>query len=194
MMYIHKDIGFYEISQELSFNYPVGETLVDLQEGKFIPLNEKQRRFLREYPKASIYEVYKMELNQQKDTLEQIRQQKLFEIIKYDASPAVNSFVINQVEMWLDRNTRSSLFTTIRAYKDVGEQGITLWTGGMNPQKITLDTSTLETLLLQLEIYAKQCYDITAKHKAAIQSMDEISKIIEYDHTIGYPKKLVITT
>ncbi len=126
-------------------------------------------------------------------TLIQVKQQKIAEILAYDQSPEVNSFTINGVSMWLDRNTRASLFITIAAYRANGLTQITLWTTGSNPVPITLLVDDLEQLLIGLEMYAKATYDITAQHKANVQPLLTIEEVINYDKTNGYPDKLCMT-
>lgn len=195
MKYIQKDIGIYEVADMLSDNYAVGTTAEDLSNGKFVLLNEQQEAFLAAHPKASIYEIFNKSLAPTPEiALDLLKQMKVREIEAYDKSENVNCFYINGNAMWLDRSARVSLTHTIVAYKTYLLSEITLWTEGASPTPITLTIPVLESLLINLEMYAKACFDTTAQHKATIQSMDEISKIIEYDHTIGYPKKLVITT
>jgi len=55
---------------------------------------------------------------------------------------------------------------------------------------ITLTLTSFESLLMSLEIYAKECYDKTSEHKANISKIETIEELVAYDHTLGYPEKL----
>ena len=41
-----------------------------------------------------------------------------------------------------------------------------------------------------LEIYAKQCYNVTSQHKLNVMSLESIDEVNNYDFTVRYPKKL----
>lgn len=195
MKYIQNK-SFYDVQGELGPGYNISETssLEDFQSGKIILLTDQQVAFLDAHPGASTIEVFKMELTPDpQPSLLDIKSAKISEVEAFDISPQVNSFSINGVEMWLDRNTRSSLFTTIAVYKASAIDTITLWTTGSNPFRITLSVIQLENLLAALELYAKGCYDRTAQHKANIQLLETKTEIENYDFTTGYPEKLSIT-
>lgn len=53
MKYIHKEIGFYEVPEELSGNYKVGQTIEDYHSGMFVLLNELQLAFQVANPLAA---------------------------------------------------------------------------------------------------------------------------------------------
>ena len=195
MIYIQKD-KFYEMTSPLGKGYDLSETnsIEDFKVGRIILLNEAQVAFKEANPKANTLEVFNMALTPaHTPTLDEIKAQKLAQIEAYDMSPAVNSFSINGVSMWLDRGTRASLKVTIEAYKANGIISITLWTTGSNPVPVTLLVTQLEELLIGLEMYAKACYDVTAQHKANVQALTTAEIVINYDYKVGYPGKLTIT-
>lgn len=165
----------------------------DYLAGKIIKLNQEQVDFYINNPKATAAEVFHMELDEGAALLKE-RSDKLNAIKAFDKSSDVNSFMINGNDMWLDRDTRASLSVTIAAYKSQGKRSITLWTEGNNPLSITIPIDSLKVLLLSLEIYAKECYDITAMHKHVVSNLETIAEIRDYDYTSGYPEKLNITT
>ncbi len=192
MIYIQNN-EFYILSKELGEGYDLSTTscLEDFQAGKIILLNDEQVAFRVANPSATTLEVFKMALTPiPQITLEQIKAQKIAEIEAYDMSPIVNSFTVNETSMWIDRNTRVSLLTTIAAYKANNKTNITLWTTGSNPIAITLTVIQLESLLIELEIYAKASYDVTANHKANVQTLTTTEDVHNYDFTTGYPEKL----
>lgn len=195
MIYIQYN-EFYTLDEKLGEGYNLSETnsLDDFKAGKIILLNDSQIAFKEANPNATTEEVFNMSLTPaHTPTLDEIKAQKLAQIEAYDMSPAVNSFSINGVSMWLDRGTRASLKVTIEAFKANGITTITLWTAGNNPVPVTLSIEQLENLLLSLEMYAKAAYDTTAQHKANVQALTTAEIVINYDYKVGYPGKLTIT-
>lgn len=177
----------------VGYNLSSDNSEEDFFAGKIIELSPGQKDFLRKYKNASTYEIFKCELYSiQEPTVEQIKIMKIAEVTSYDISSEVNSFCINGISMWIDRNTRSSLMSTIAAYKAQSIDDITLWTESENPVPVTMSVYTLESLLMDLELYAKQCYDTTATHKRNIQQLTDIQQIIGYNYKAGYPEKLNI--
>lgn len=192
MTYIQNN-EFYTLSDALGKGYDLSKTnsREDFKAGKIILLNEAQSAFKELHPFATTLEVFNLALTPiPQISLEQIKARKIAAIEAYDTSSAVNSFSINGVSMWIDRATRVSLRFTIAAYKAMGINEITLWTTGSIPASITLTVVPLENLLTELEIYAKLCYDNTARHKAEVQEYTTDIEVEEYDITAGYPTKL----
>lgn len=191
MKYLHKELGIYEVIEPLSANYSVGMTLDDLKNGMFIVLTDEQIEYATLHPDSTVYEIFNMAV--QSVPLAFLKHKKIVEIEEYDKSESVNCFSVNGFSMWLDRNTRSSLMTTLSAYKAYSLDEITLWTEGNNPIPITLSIENMEDLLVSLEMYAKACFDTTAMHKAKVQQLFTKEEIEDYDFTFGYPEKLSLT-
>lgn len=115
-------------------------------------------------------------------------QEQLLNLQKeYDNSDEVNSFVIADSSYWLDKATRVGLVNSINVKKAVGADSIELWMGS---QKLTVDLEYAEQFLNELELYAMQCYNVTAEHLAEIQAMNDRGELFEYDITKGYPEKI----
>lgn len=112
---------------------------------------------------------------------------KLAAIDAYDKSENVNGFSINGISGWLDRDTRTSLVNTINVEKAAGMEQTTLW---FDTNALTLPCDLVLQMLSALEIYAHQCYNVTAQHKANVMALDTIEAIEAYEHTSGYPEKL----
>lgn len=117
--------------------------------------------------------------------------QKIAEIDTYDTSGEVNSFLVDGTSMWLDKATRVGLMNSTTIAKNLGQEKVTLWLGST---LLTLACDKAISLLSAIEMYAVQCFDTTAKHKAAISNLSTIEEIEKYDITAGYPEKLEITT
>ena len=90
--------------------------------------------------------------------------------------------------MWVPADKRAVLRISIEAYKALGAENITkVWDG----QEYTFSTSDWDTMLNQVEVYASECFNQTQRHLAAINALDTVEAVNEYDFTQGYPEKLV---
>ena len=121
-------------------------------------------------------------------TLEEIKANKVDEILAYDSSSEVNEFSIGGVPMWLDKATRAGLLLRFEAEGKVGRTETTLWNDG---QSYTLPLETAQQILIALELYASACYDNTQSHIAEVQKLDSKEAVESYDYTSGYPQKLL---
>ena len=108
-------------------------------------------------------------------------------IDKYDASSSVNSFLLNGMDIWLDKVTRMGLMNSTTIAKAAGLDETTLWLGDI---ELVVDCDKAIQLLSALEIYALECFNVTASHKAAVNKLDNIDAVLTYDYREGYPEKL----
>lgn len=108
-------------------------------------------------------------------------------IIDYDKSSNVNSFKIGEMQLWLDKSTRSGLMLRFQAEQSVGKAETTLWCGST---MYTLPITDALNMLMALELYASECYDVTQSHIAAINKLQTLEEIEQYDFRVGYPEKL----
>ena len=111
----------------------------------------------------------------------------LAEITAYDASSSVNSFLLNGMEVWLDKATRVGLMNSTTIAKSMGQQKTTLWLGSY---QLEVDCDKAIQLLSALEMYALECFNVTASHKKAVSELDNIEAVLTYDYKSGYPDKL----
>lgn len=111
----------------------------------------------------------------------------LEQIDKYDTSPSVNGFLLNGLRVWLNKDTRVGLMNSTQIAKAMGQTTTTLWFGGM---KMEVDCDKAIGLLSALEMYALECFNTTAKHKAAVEKMQTVEEVLGYDYTQGYPEQL----
>ena len=132
-------------------------------------------------------EEYEEFYNPTKPSIDEVRYNKLAEISNYDISDKVNLFYINDIPMWLDRTSRTSLMARFNAEKAKGLEITNIWYEGMN---IVLPIENAVSMLLDLEIYASQCFDNTQKNLHAVKQLKDVEDIIAYDYTTGYPEKL----
>lgn len=131
------------------------------------------------------YEAWKEKV--QAAALEQAKKAKIAEIIVYDTSSSVNGFLLNGLLVWLDKATRVGLMNSTTIAKAAGQQTTTLWLGGL---KLVVDCDKAIQLLSALEMYALECFNVTASHKAAVGELKSIEEVEAYDYKSGYPKML----
>ena len=120
-------------------------------------------------------------------TLEEAKEMLLAEIDAYDKSSAVNGFVLNGAVVWLDKATRVGLMNSTSITKAMGKPTTTLWLG---ESKMEVPCDTAIQLLSALEMYALECFNVTAAHKKAVSELNSIEEVEKYDITAGYPAQL----
>ena len=111
----------------------------------------------------------------------------LAEIEKHDTSPAVNGFMLNGQRVWLNKDTRVGLMNCTSIAKAMGKKTTTLWFGGM---QIEVNCDKAIQLLSALEMYALECFNVTAAHKKAVAGLNTVEEVLGYDYTKGYPEQL----
>ena len=111
----------------------------------------------------------------------------LAEIEKHDTSSAVNGFILNGQRVWLDKATRVGLMNSTTIAKAMGQPTTTLWLGDA---KLGLECDKAIQLLSALEMYALECFNVTAVHKKAVAEMSTVESVLAYDYTAGYPEML----
>ena len=124
-----------------------------------------------------------------KATLEKAKKDKLAAILAYDTSSDVNGFMLNGNKVWLDKGTRLGLMNSIQITRDMGQDTTTLWFDGY---KLEVRCDMAIMLLSSLEMYALECFNVTAAHKKAVSELTTIEEVEAYDYKTGYPKQLDI--
>ena len=141
-----------------------------------------------EYDEGEIQKAF-VEFSAKMDALklEQAKVDKIAEIAAYDTSDKVNGFILNGLLVWLDKATRVGLMNSTTIAKAAGKQTTTLWLGGL---KLVVDCDKAIQLLSALEMYALECFNVTASHKQAVSELTTIEEVEAYDYKAGYPKML----
>lgn len=116
-----------------------------------------------------------------------VKAEKIAEIDAYDTSAAVNGFMLNGATVWLDKSTRVGLMNSTTITKAMGRPTTTLWLG---ESKMEVPCDTAIQLLSALEMYALECFNVTAAHKKAVSELGSIEEVEKYDITAGYPAQL----
>lgn len=133
------------------------------------------------------YEEYVEPPLTEKEKLEQAKADKIAQITAYDTSSSVNGFILNGLLVWLDKATRVGLMNSTTIAKAAGHKTTTLWLGGI---KLVVDCDKAIQLLSALEMYALECFNVTASHKQAVSELTTIEEVEAYDYKAGYPKML----
>lgn len=133
------------------------------------------------------YKEYQEPVPTESEKLEQAKVEKIAEITAYDTSSSVNGFMLNGLLVWLDKATRVGLMNSTTIAKATGQETTTLWLGGL---KLVVDCDKAIQLLSALEMYALECFNVTASHKAAVNELKTIGEVEAYDYKKGYPKML----
>ena len=119
--------------------------------------------------------------------LEEAKAEKIAEITAYDTSDKVNGFMLNGLIVWLDKATRVGLMNSTTIAKAAGQETTTLWLGGA---KLVVDCDKAIQLLSALEMYALECFNVTASHKKAVSELMSLEDVEVYEYKAGYPKML----
>lgn len=83
MIYIHKEQGFWEVSEALPNNYLTGTTPEDYEQGAYLLLDNEQAAFHKENPDAGPLECWNMQFDQEK-LLQSAKSQKRQEVYNTD--------------------------------------------------------------------------------------------------------------
>ena len=127
--------------------------------------------------------------------LDAAKSERIKALLDYDTSTAVNSFEIRRdgvklTDYWIPRDLRTSLEGDVMAASAVGdtydfdirEMGITL----------SLDCNKFLAALNVLRQYAYTCYNVTSRHMAAINALQTVAEVEQYDFTVGYPPEKLV--
>ena len=145
---------------------------------------------ISEYDEGEIQEAFiEFTANMDALKLKQAKVEKIAEITAYDTSDKVNGFVLNGLLVWLDKATRVGLMNSTTIAKAAGQQTTTLWLGDV---KLEVDCDKAIQLLSALEMYALECFNVTAAHKKAVSELKTIKEVEAFDVTSDYPQQLVM--
>lgn len=136
-----------------------------------------------------LYDATWLDLTKQHDPVAAAREEVLKQIAAYDTSSAVNGFMLNGAVVWLDKATRVGLMNSTTIAKAMGQATTTLWLGDV---KLEVACDKAIQLLSALEMYALECFNVTAAHKKAVGELTSVEEVLTYDYTKGYPAKLTM--
>ena len=125
------------------------------------------------------------------DKLKEAIEAKVAEIKEYDNSEAVNSFSLNGMSVWINREDRIG---TRRAIELDVANGLTeseIWLNGL---KLVVNSQLALKLLDAVGHYAYQAYNVTQAHIFTVKQLTSVEEVEKYDHTTNYPQKLNLKT
>ena len=168
-----------------------GKPLVRVYFNKSVEEREDYSFTADEEREAKTLKVYHADFIQRvsffDNTLDVIKEEAIEQITEYDQSEDVNSFTLQGKTMWLPKETRVGLVNSITIEKNAGKETTVLWFGG---ERDELPVDTALQMLSALELYALECYNVTAAHKAAVNALESVEDVVAYDYTQGYHEKL----
>ena len=144
-----------------------------------------------EYSETAVNEAYAAwKVATANRRLARAKREVLRKIEDYDTSSTVNGFVLNGAVVWLDKATRVGLMNSTTIAKAMGNDTTVLWLGDM---RIEVGCDKAIQLLSALEMYALECFNVTAAHKKAVSAMESVEDVEAFDVTEGYPVRLSMT-
>lgn len=144
-----------------------------------------------EYSEATINEAYSAwKAATANRGLARAKREVLKQIAAYDTSSAVNGFMLNGAEVWLDFELRDRVYQGNERLQRIGRTDTTLWLGN---KCYNLSIEQAQNIISHIEAYAKDCYNVTAAHKKAVGELTSVEEVLTYDYTKGYPAKLTMT-
>lgn len=168
-----------------------GKPLVRVYFNKSVEEREDYSFTADEEREAKTLKVYHADFIQRvsffDNALDVAKEEAIEQITEYDQSEDVNSFTLQGKTMWLPKETRVGLVNSVTIEKNAGKETTVLWFGG---EKYELPVDTALQMLSALELYALECYNVTAAHKAAVSALESVEDIVAYDYTQNYPERL----
>lgn len=122
------------------------------------------------------------------ETLEEVKNKVLAIIKAFDKSEIINSFSLRGDNIWLDKNTRSSIANTVAIKLKKGITKSSIW---YNNKEYILECKDIISMLEDISVYADACNTATNRHIANIKNMTNIYNIQTYNYRLNYPVKLV---
>lgn len=156
----------------------------EVETSTYIGENNKEEKI--ETYKAKFIEADKLD-TEEVSAASLMREAKIDDITSYDSSSEVNCFFLNEMPLWLDKETRVGVMNSTRIQKSLGQKNSTFWIGTFS---IDVPCDKAIELLSALEMYAVSCFNKTAEHKKAVESMTDVNEIYNYNFKTGYPEKL----
>ena len=160
-------------------NVPVGMT------------EEGEMRYEEREKEQYEYDVCWLEnVGSEEDVLGRAKEAVAAEITAYDSSSAVNGFILNGERVWLSFELRDRVYQGNERLQRIGRTDTTLWLGN---HCYNLSIEQAQNIISHIEAYAKDCYNVTAAHKAAVEKQQTVEEVLAYDYTAGYPEMLTMS-
>ena len=163
----------------------------EVYNGRFIEVND--RMIITPTPEILLengYTPVDVEPSQE-ELLAAAKVEKIAEIKEYDNSDAVNSFKLNSISVWINREDRIGTRRAIELDIARGKTESEIWLNGF---KLVVNSQLALKLLDAVGHYAYSAYNVTQSHIFAVKNLTSINEVEKYDYTKGYPEKLDLKT
>ncbi|WP_315345197.1 hypothetical protein [Segatella salivae] len=163
----------------------------EVYNGRFIEVND--RMIITPTPEILLengYTPVDVEPSQE-ELLAAAKVEKIAEIKEYDNSDAVNSFKLNSISVWINREDRIGTRRAIELDIASGKTESEIWLNGF---KLVVNSQLALKLLDAVGHYAYSAYNVTQSHIFAVKNLTSINEVEKYDYTKGYPEKLDLKT
>lgn len=163
----------------------------EVYNGRFIEVND--RMIITPTPEILLengYTPIDVEPSQE-ELLAAAKVEKIAEIKEYDNSDAVNSFKLNGIPVWINREDRIGTRRAIELDIASGKTESEIWLNGF---KLVVNSQLALKLLDAVGHYAYSAYNVTQSHIFAVKNLTSINEVEKYDYTKGYPQKLDLKT
>lgn len=124
--------------------------------------------------------------------LENIKNGKIAQLMAYDESENVNNCYIvyngETIPYWANKDERDDLKGAVRDCISVGLDTYRLDLRSLGIS-VYLNCEAFLAMLADLEVYAIKCFNKTTDHLYAINSMETVEGVSDYDFTVGYPEQ-----
>ena len=163
----------------------------EVYNGRFIEVND--RMIITPTPEILLengYTPIDVELSPE-ELLAAAKVEKIAEIKEYDNSDAVNSFKLNSISVWINREDRIGTRRAIELDIASGKTESEIWLNGF---KLVVNSQLALKLLDAVGHYAYSAYNVTQSHIFAVKNLTSINEVEKYDYTKGYPEKLDLKT
>lgn len=169
----------------IALNEQVVKTMENMPTGM---TDEGEMRYEERENEQYAYDVCWIDgVSSEADVLQRSKETVFAAIEAYDTSSAVNGFILNGQRVWLNKATRVGLMNSTSIAKAMGQATTTLWLGDA---KLVVECDKAIQLLSALEMYALECFNVTAAHKKAVAELNTVEEVLGYDYTQGYPEQL----
>ena len=125
------------------------------------------------------------------ELLQEAIESKKRELEAYDNSEAVNSFRLNGVSVWINREDRIGTRRAIELDVESGRTESEIWLNGF---RLVVNCQLAMKLLDMVGHYAYKAYNVTQAHLHEVQQLESVKEVEKYDYRKGYPEKLDLKT
>ena len=129
-----------------------------------------------------------------KEVLAIAKSNKIAQLESYNNSDEINCFTViidgNSFKTWFTPNQRANYKNSIDSAELLGKEIVKPVINGI---EIELNLSVAKIDLAKIQIYADKCFGVTEKHRAAINALNTIADVDNYNFKTGYPAQEIFT-